>query len=216
MIWVAEVGSAHKGNLSLAFEYIKAFSEAGADILKFQFGWTKEAQEKYGLEYNPIRYVDDWALDLKKWCDYFDVELMASIWSEQGLVSARLSGMNCYKIAARMDDQELIEDIIGDSDGKQVYWSGSNVYCISEYPVYPDGLKLPAKFDSYIGYSDHTHGIEACLLAVSRGADYIEKHVCLDKTDLTVKDTPFSATPDEFERMVKIGNNIERLLDEGA
>jgi hypothetical protein len=25
--------------------------------------------------------VDDWADDLKKWCDYFDIELMASIWS---------------------------------------------------------------------------------------------------------------------------------------
>lgn len=78
-------------------------------------------------------------------------------------------------------------------------------------------MTLPKSFDARIfGYSDHTHGIEACLLAVSRGATYIEKHVCLDKTDLATRDTPFSATPDEFERMVKIGNGMRRLLDAGA
>ena len=216
MIWTAEVGSMHKGNMSLAFEFIRAFSEAGADILKFQFGWTKEAQERWGHEYNPVRYIDDWAERLHEWCDYFGVELMASIWSREGLEAARSVGMNAYKIASKMDDQVLIEEILSDSEGRQVYWSGGNVFCISGYPVYPEELKLPATFDKYIGYSDHTHGIEACLLAVARGAQYIEKHVCLDKTDLVTRDTPFSATPEEFERMVKIGNSIERLLDAGA
>jgi sialic acid synthase SpsE len=60
------------------------------------------------------------------------------------------------------------------------------------------------------------HGIEACLFAVSRRAQYIEKHFTLAKDDLGVRDTVFSATPDEFAEMVRIGNGIRRLLDAQA
>ena len=31
-----------------------------------------------------------------------------------------------------------------------------------------------------MGYSDHTIGIDTCLLAIARGAKIIEKHVYLD------------------------------------
>ena len=215
MLWVAEVGSAHKGVPSLAYEYIRAFSEAGANVLKFQFGWTKEAQEAQGLEYNQVRFVDEWAADLRDWCDDFDVEIMASIWSMDGLRTAQDIQMRKYKIGARMKNKALIDAIYNRS--MFVYQSGVNLFCVSEYPTYPNRLKMPEKFDwKQMGYSDHSHGIEACLLAVSRGAKYIEKHVCLDKSDLVTKDTPFSATPTEFETMVKIGNGMRRLIDAGA
>lgn len=214
MLWVAEVGSAHKGNQSLAYEYIRAFAAAGANIIKFQFGWTMEAQLAQGLEYMPLRYVDAWAGDLKRWCDYHGVELMASIWSFDGLEAARAVGMKLYKIGARMKNQALI-DAIYDVAGSpaDVYHSGVNVWCKSKYPAYPDELDMPLTLS---GYSDHTHGIEACLLAVARGAVYIEKHVCLDKSDLVTRDTPFSATPDEFTQMVRLGNGMRRLLDAKA
>jgi sialic acid synthase SpsE len=114
-----------------------------------------------------------------------------------------------------MKDTDLIDSIY--SEHKQVFKSGHNVYVKSEYPAYPYSLVIPKQFvGALTGYSDHTHGIEACLLAVSRGASYIEKHVCLDKSDLVTKDTPFSATPDEFAEMVRIGNGMRRLLDAGA
>ena len=112
MLWIAEVGSAHKGVPSLAYEYIRAFSEAGANVLKFQFGWTKEAQEAQGLEYNPVRYVDEWAADLRDWCNYFDVEIMASIWSMDGLRTAQDIQMRKYKIGARMKNKALIDDLM--------------------------------------------------------------------------------------------------------
>lgn len=212
--WVAEIGSMHKGDKSLAFEMIRQFSQAGATICKFQFGWTQAAQEKHGLAYNPARYVDPWAYDLKKWCDYFDVKLMASIWSREGLTAAQAVGMKYFKVSRLLNDDQLR----GEMENMPGVWftSGEDVYVVSEYPVYPERLNLPASFgisEEWYGYSDHCHGIEACLLAAARGALYIEKHVCLDKTDLTVRDTPFAATPDEFAEMVKIGNGMRRLLD---
>lgn len=214
--WTAEIGSAHKGNKSLAYEYIRAFAEAGATTIKFQFGWDRTAQLAAGLTYDPIRYADKWADDLKEWCDYYGVEIFASIWGWEGLMTARKIGVKRYKIARQMDDEGLIEEMY--KDGVPIYKSGGNVWRSGGgYPTYPDDLVLPPAFDKdMFGYSDHAHGIEACLLAVARGATYIEKHVCLDKTDLATRDTPFSATPDEFERMVKIGNGMRRLLDAGA
>jgi len=220
IIWVAEIGSMHKGVPSLAFELIRQAKEAGATIAKFQFGWTEKAQELQRHVHNPIRYVDGFAYDLKEWCDYFGIELMASIWSLEGLETARRVGMKRYKIAHQMRDTALIDAIF--SDDKPVFWSGERdaefaIWVHEQYPTYPKQLNLPNFRDKYrcswYGYSDHTHGIEACLLAVARGALYVEKHFCLDKTDLAVRDTPFSATPAEFSEMVRLGNGLRRLLD---
>jgi N,N'-diacetyllegionaminate synthase len=229
ILWVAEIGSMHKGCPALAYEMIRRYAEAGATICKFQFGWTREAQEKFGHAYNPVRYVDPFAEDLAKWCAYFGVELMASIWSLEGLETARKVGMISLKIAHQVweKDQELAGAIL--NEGQETYVSGDfadvplsafALYCVPRYPTYPKDLGMPEYFDqdgkSYFGYSDHTHGIEACLLAAARGARYIEKHCALDKTDLITKDTPFSATPEEFQQLVKIGNGMRRLLDAAA
>jgi N,N'-diacetyllegionaminate synthase len=232
MIWVAEIGSCHKGNRDLAYELIRQAAQAGATIAKFQFGWTEEAQLACGLKPNPIRFVDEWGHDLAEWCQYFGIELMASIWSLEGLQTAQDVGMAWYKIASqKAGDKELCDVVYTGYKGIYVsldrhspYASyhqekgGTLIWCKSKYPTYPDDIRkaMPDFGGDWFGYSDHMHGIDACLLAVARGAQYIEKHFCLDKTDLTVRDTVFSATPDEFSEMVRIGNGIARLLHAGV
>ena len=71
---------------------------------------------------------------------------------------------------------------------------------------------MPEKFDEYYGYSSHMHGIADALIAVSRGAKYIEKHVTLSKTERTIKDNAFSLSLDEFAQMVSIGTEMARLV----
>jgi N,N'-diacetyllegionaminate synthase len=238
MIWVAEIGSMHKGNKDLAYELIRQAAQAGATIAKFQFGWTEDAQLAMGLKPNPVRFVDEWADDLNKWCQYFGIELMASIWSVEGLETALRVAMRRYKIAAQAaGNYDLCERIYNAPSFEtfvsldrhslhadyHVKHGGTLIWCKSKYPTYPQDIEktdyypgMPAYRKEWYGYSDHMHGIEPCLLAVARGAQYIEKHFCLDKTDLTVRDTVFSATPDEFAEMVRIGNGIRRLLDAQA
>jgi sialic acid synthase SpsE len=237
VIFVAEIGSMHKGSKDLAYELIRQAAQAGATIAKFQFGWTEEAQLAVGHKPNPVRFVDEWAEDLATWCEYFGVELMASIWSQEGLDTARRVGMPRLKIAAQMaSNYEFCTDIY--NEGKPVFVSLDRhgpytefhktrvntplmLWCKSKYPTYPQDIKrtevypgMPERFGGdWYGYSDHMHGIDACLLAVARGAQYIEKHFTLAKDDLGVRDTVFSATPDEFAEMVRIGNGIARLLD---
>ena len=216
VLYVAEIGSMHKGDLSLAFEMIRQAKQSGASIAKFQFGWPVEDKR---------RHVDAFANELADAARHFSIELMASLWSLSGLETARRLGLARYKIAyQKKDDAPLLAECL--QDGKTVkdltvYVSGGGtsngllrpIYCVSKYPAYPKDLTMPKDFSWWHGYSDHTHGVGACLLAVARGAHYVEKHFTLDKTDLSVRDTPFSALPSEFAEMVRIGREIERVRD---
>jgi N,N'-diacetyllegionaminate synthase len=222
MIWVAELGSMHKGNPHLAVELIRQAKQAGANIAKFQFGWTKEAQKNQKHIYNEIRYIDTHAEMLKEACDRYGIELMASLWSDEGLETARKVGMKRYKIAHQLSCDPnyvgFIKRVLADNkqtfisiaDNQFIEWMlPENAYFLfttSSYPTY--NPQLPDNFSLYTGYSDHSHGIGACLFAVAHGAQYIEKHFCLDKTDLAVRDTVFSATPVEFSDLVKYGNEM--------
>ena len=211
MIWVDEIGSAHGGNKSLAFEMIRQAKYAGATIAKFQFGWTDEAQMKYAGNVNPIRYIDDWADELAAWCKHFDIELMASIWSVEGMVAARRAGTKNVKIAHQMNDKQLIKQAELFWGVGNRFWSGTEqdaqIWCSPEYPTY-DLDQMP---DELFGYSSHSHGIADALLAVARGARYIEKHVTLDKTNPFPRDNAFAITFDEFAQMVRLGDEMARL-----
>ena len=93
------------------------------------------------------------------------------------------------------------------------------MWCESKYPTHPlDLRKLPKNFNKSIfsGYSDHSIGIETCLIAITRGANIIEKHFTLDKSNTTIRDHSLSATPDEFRQLVNIGNEIKRKLNIGV
>ena len=212
VIFVAEIGSMHKRDKSLAYEMMRQAKLAGATIAKFQFGHPED---------DPVRYVDDWAEDIARWSEILDIEWMASIFSGHGLTAARAAGMQRYKIPHQIAldpaQSALVASIV--ATAKPVYISGKiidefNVYPIyvhaDEYPTYEP--HMPNDFNDWYGYSSHAHGISDALLAVARGARYIEKHFCLSKPDLWVRDTSFALTPDEFKDMVVYGTEISRAL----
>lgn len=92
------------------------------------------------------------------------------------------------------------------------------LHCVGAYPVPPEqaGLhqiqRLKAEFGGRVGYSDHTLGIEAAVLAVAAGAQVIEKHFTLDHHFSDFRDHQLSATPEEFRQMVERIRQAERYL----
>jgi sialic acid synthase SpsE len=225
MIFAAEIGLNHDGNFNLAYELIRQARTAGATIAKFQFGWRNKPDEINCIDLARAR-------QLKAWCDYWDIEMMASLITEEALDLARGVGLGRYKIASRtvVDKPDLCRAII--AEGKETFvslgmWTGDGfpfgppsatlryIHCRSQYPTYPqDLLGFPARFDElgFYGYSDHCQGTSACLLALSRGAQYIEKHVTLNKTSQVIRDHVLSATPDEFAELVRVGWPLARLV----
>lgn len=206
----------HKGSPSLACEMARAAKEAGADILKMQFGHDPA---------DKLRAVGPaFAEQMYHYCRHIGLELMASLFSLDGLALARQVEMKRYKIAhQKVGELALVNAIL--ADGKETFMSFTRradigtlpkharvIFCTDQYPTLPWELKMPETFgEVWHGYSDHTLGVDACLLAVARGAEYIEKHFTLDKSDLSVRDTPLSASPAEFAELVRLGRGIERI-----
>ena len=89
------------------------------------------------------------------------------------------------------------------------------LWCKSTYPNDNQDIHLiPESFikSKYYGFSDHFIGIEAALIAVTRGARLIEKHFTLDKANQTIRDHALSATPSEFKILVDHGRIIHNML----
>jgi sialic acid synthase SpsE len=90
--------------------------------------------------------------------------------------------------------------------------------CTTQYPTLPADANLAVigtlqkEFPNCgIGYSDHTCGILAPIVAVALGAQVIEKHFTLDKT-LPGTDHVLSAEPAELKAMIRQIREVELLL----
>ncbi len=91
------------------------------------------------------------------------------------------------------------------------------LHCNTEYPTPMKDVNLKAMstiesyFNTSVGYSDHTMGIEIPIAAVAMGARVIEKHFTLDRT-LPGPDHKASLEPKELIDMVRAIRNIEEAL----
>jgi len=89
--------------------------------------------------------------------------------------------------------------------------------CTSAYPapLEEGNLKtipnIAETFNVISGFSDHTLGITAPIVAVTLGAKVIEKHFILDKS-IGGPDADFSLDVGEFTQMIKAVRDTEKLL----
>ncbi len=89
--------------------------------------------------------------------------------------------------------------------------------CTSAYPAPLDEANLKTipniaeTFGVVSGFSDHTLGSTAPIVAVTLGAKVIEKHFILDKS-IGGADADFSMDKEEFETMIKAIRDTEKLL----
>ena len=89
--------------------------------------------------------------------------------------------------------------------------------CTSSYPAPLEEanlktiLNLSQTFGVMSGFSDHTLGSTAPIVAVTLGAKVIEKHFILDKS-IGGADADFSMDKKEFMEMIKAIRDVEKLL----
>lgn len=94
----------------------------------------------------------------------------------------------------------------------------SILHCVSQYPTEPDNLNLNTilylkeHYPQYhIGFSDHTIGISAPVVAVGMGAEIVEKHITIDRR-MKGTDQAGSLGPDGVSRMVRDIRICEKWL----
>lgn len=232
MLIIAEIGQNHNGDMEIAKKLIHLAKEKGADIAKFQlydvdkifspnFEWYKEGKEAQLSKKQVFHLADE--------CKKVGIEFLASVFDLERFGWTEKLGMSRYKIASRsIYDTELIDAIA--STGKDMIvslgmWereefpviktSGSVdfLYCVAKYPTTPEDLDfLNVDFNMYSGFSDHTIGSEASIVAMSRGAKIIEKHFTLDKA-MYGPDHSGSMDPDELWQLVEYAKKIEVILN---
>ena len=107
MIFISEIGLNYNNNFNLCNELIKQSKLSGADIAKFQLGWKGKPEEINFLDQNRIAQLYDWA-------DYFEIELMFSVFNYDSLDLIKKFKPKKIKIASRtlIDDIKLCQKIL--------------------------------------------------------------------------------------------------------
>ena len=94
------------------------------------------------------------------------------------------------------------------------------LHCVSSYPAPQEDLNLKAiqtlknSFMVPVGYSDHSLGSTAAIVAVTLGAKIVEKHITLDSSS-DGPDHKASMEPEDFKRMVLKIRSIGDMLGSG-
>lgn len=215
---IAEIGQNHNGDMALARDLIFAAKASGADVAKFQLYDARTLFSKEGNEwfaYNcKTELTRDQVSELWGECERAGIEFMASVFDTERLAWLEDIGVRRYKIASRsVHDTALIQALsrtgkpllvslgMWEKDAFPEVSSAGGVgflYCVSKYPTPLSDLHLSkADFERYAGFSDHTIGIHAAVVALARGAAVLEKHFTLDK-QMYGPDHAGSMTPDEL------------------
>ncbi len=195
----------------------------------------KNLYQLYKEAYTPW----EWQPKLKKIADSIRIDLFSTPFDASAVDFLEKMNVPAYKIASfELVDIPLLKRVA--TTGKPVIMSTGMatineikdavdalrangckdialLKCTSAYPASPDEANLRTitdlseKFNIPAGLSDHTMGSVVAIAAVAVGACIVEKHFCLDRSDVG-PDSPFSMEPNEFKQMVKDIRTTEKAL----
>jgi N,N'-diacetyllegionaminate synthase len=241
---IAEIGENHGGDLELAAEMVVRAAAAGADAVKFQsYRGADVAPDDPEREwFTQVELSDDAHRELLELAHGHGVEFLSAPFSlDRARLLVEELGLRAVKVAssemlnfglldylngrvetvyistglADLDEVRVAVDHLRDVPDVTV------MHCVTQYPL-PDGLAnlnairtlADALSGRGVGYSDHTIGITAPLLAVALGATTIEKHFTLDRS-LPGTDHVLSLLPEELAEMVREIRRAELMLGSG-
>lgn len=195
-------------------------------------GGLWDGQRLYDL-YSDASFPWEWHEPVKAKCDELGLDFLSTPFDETAVDFLDDLGVSAFKIASfELVDIPLIryaaskgktmimstgmasmEEI---SDALEAVRSTGNddivlLRCCSEYPADPHDLNLASipdmekRFGVSVGFSDHSMGYSADVVAAVLGARIIEKHFCLSR-DIKTADSEFSMTPNEYLQMVNAVN----------
>ena len=117
-------------------------------------------------------------------------------------------------------DFNKIEELYSSEAGREIIKQKVTIlHCNTEYPTPLKDVNLASmdviqnKFNTCVGYSNHTLGIDASLYAAARGASVIEKHFTVSR-NMNGPDHLASIESKELTSMVKKIREIELIIGE--
>jgi len=221
---ISEIHPQHIGSIDEAKRMILYSKLGGADFVKVQLYDSKMLFDDNKRNY--IQLSKKEFNELNNYANQIGINFFASIFDRSKIDWCEEANIKYYKIASRtIKDKKLCKEIINLK--KKVFislgmhknlnalpYSAKNItyfYCVSKYPTQLNDLKMPKFENSKIkGYSDHTIGTAACIYAVSRGAEYIEKHFSCNKS-LNVETQQAHTCSMDYDDLCEIRRNIDSI-----
>ena len=193
-------------------------------------------QQKMGLEFGTIEFDE-----IDRYCKELGIEWFASPWDLQSLRFLDKYNLKYNKVAsALLGHTELLEAIASQKkytfvstglhnlDEIQVAFNIFSdagcpfelMHCNGQYPQPDNEINLKCietlhkRFGCPVGFSSHTTGIMAPVLAVIMGATSVEAHITLDRA-MYGSDQAASLEPHGFSKMVEYIRYAEKALGNG-
>ena len=181
----------------------------------------------------------EWHKELFDYARSIDIDIFSSPFDKTAVDFLEQFNPSAYKIASfEITDYELIRytaskgrpmiistgiatiDEIQDAVNICIGEGNNDIIllkCTSSYPasLQDANLKtipnLSETFGTIVGFSDHTIGVTAPIVAATLGAKVVEKHFIIDKS-IGGPDAEFSMNKKEFSEMIKALRDVEKLL----
>lgn len=222
---IAEVGLNHNGDMDRALWMVYVAAKAGVDAVKFQTfkadGFCRPDDPLYPV-FKRCELPDDAWPKLKERCDKHgvlflstpqnasDLDLVLPLMSAIKVGSDDCANLPLIKSYAshglpliistgmlRPDDLALTVEALGDAEA-------AFLVCTSQYPCSPEEARI-SRVRSLVdlvaprpvGFSDHTVGEAAAIMAVGLGAVIFEKHFTVSRS-LEGPDHAWACLPDEL------------------
>jgi sialic acid synthase SpsE len=211
---IAELGSCHLGREDIGRELIDEAAKAGCWAVKFQLFPDNEmyVAKAGNIWLDPLLYLklQDYARSKGLLCG-------ASAFDERNfefLLNEAKPDFYKFAFSKKAEKQQIN---IAVATGKPVFVScdimtqhlvprgATTLYCIPEYPIRYD-VSFLGIFPRFSGFSDHTLGSGQSVLAIYNGADYLEKHMKLERQLTECPDALFAINPKEMTFICSTGS----------
>jgi N,N'-diacetyllegionaminate synthase len=235
---IADCCCNHMGDRRIMEAMIKAAAGAGVDIVKFQSfranklrrDYPNYEQERAYYAAHELSMMDhSWLMDK---CKEYGVEFLTTVFdvdtvdflADLGLKQVKIASPDCNNwalidkclkrfkrliVSTGLHTEEEIKKAYFKYAGVDVAW----LKCVSKYPAELSDLHMGDRL--LYGLSDHTLGTDAAKLAISLGADYVEKHFTLNR-NLPGKDQAFAGTVEEFKEICQWRNKVKAMMGSGV
>jgi len=241
---IAEIGWNHMGDMDLAKKMISLAAENGADICKFQTWsekdlkpgpWDTDGRREI---YKKAQLSNEQHIELKDYCSTKNIIFLTSIFNKKDLNFLSELNPDMIKIPSHeIYNIELISLALENfkkvliSTGASKWFEIENIiklnskkiilmHCVSTYPCEPKLVNFPRmekikKYSTVFGYSGHLSGIEDAMIALVKGASYVEKHFTIDK-NLPGRDNKFAILPNDLKKLSNFRDQIKEMnIDNG-
>lgn len=241
---IAEIGWNHMGDMQLASTMVREASLAGAHYAKFQT-WQVSRLKPGSWDTDGRRQIYEGAeLSLQdheyliEQCSKFNIQFLSSVFSVPDAILLNSLGINSVKIpsfestnlellryvaenfeniiisvgTATLDEIKTASDILPSS--------ATFMHCVSSYPCHLNQINLPRishiqSLGLNAGFSDHTQGITASVLALGYNPAFIEKHFTVDQ-NLPGRDNKFAILPSQLKELSSYVQAFEEVtVDHG-